>query len=555
MERLISFIFLFLSLVIPTVYAAGSGDGEFDDLAFYGRGISLFRYGAFGSGLYPYRTAIPGAAFEVRVDGIPLQPRSPFGGDLERIPTLVVDSLSVSGNAAVAVATRDSLPDQPLTRIDFLSGVRRRFRFQGVFERKISERGGIRVFGMSDGIRGGETTGGNGYRLYGMTWRRALSRSGVVRVTVTGSRDRNDLFDLDTGKRMGMQESDERLVSADLVGCRIGKKAVFSSTAYMRNGISRFRRYGTGCSFSDDSFGGSANLVIGEPGCRFVLDAFHDTRSLEGQNGVITWRNVVTGVRGESEHTIGSLSFDLNGGLSYSSRYGAGYTAGGEARRQLVNRWIAVLGGSVSREFPGPEHELFPSLTFSDSLCETRLTRFRVVEVETGLKNVSGPFEFGCFGFSGQADVPVLLPRSGIMRMSGPAWYNGGRFILSVSGGDLVRYRGDMKFDFTEGSGAKNIWPRPMMELRARGSLSRSFFADVLKCSLQGKAHAMRWTDGPSNPDGVFVLLDAVISARVSSFLFTYTIENIADRDMRWFDAFGWQGRNSYWGICWSFRN
>jgi hypothetical protein len=65
----------------------------------------------------------------------------------------------------------------------------------------------------------------------------------------------------------------------------------------------------------------------------------------------------------------------------------------------------------------------------------------------------------------------------------------------------------------------------------------------------------MRWQDGPSTPNGTLALLDAGISARVSSLLFTYTIENIANRDMRWFDAFGWQGRNAYWGIRWSLQN
>jgi hypothetical protein len=354
---------------------------------------------------------------------------------------------------------------------------------------------------------------------------------------------------------MGERVTDERFASAGLFDWRIGKSINLTSTAYMRNGLARFRRYGTGCSFSDDSFGGAANLVIGEPGSCNVFNVFHDTRVLDERNGVISWRNGITSVHGKREQTIGSFSFDLGGGLSYSSRYGTGYRADGEARYPLINRWNAILGGSVSREFPGPQHELLPSLTFSDSVQETRLHRFRIVEMKTGLRNNRGPIEFGCFGFVGRAEVPVLLPRAGIMRMSNRAQYAGWSFALSAYGGKRIRYQSEMKIDFTGGPGANRMWPRPVTEMLARGSLSRLFFSDALQCSLQGKAHVMRWTDGPSSPDGTLVLLDAGISAHVSTLLFTYTIENIANRDMKFFDAFGWRGRNAYWGIRWSLRN
>jgi hypothetical protein len=270
---------------------------------------------------------------------------------------------------------------------------------------------------------------------------------------------------------------------------------------------------------------------------------------------VISWRNGITSVHGKREQTIGSFSFDLGGALSYSSRYGTGYRAGGEARYQLINQWNAILGGSVSREFPGPQHELLPSLSFGDSVQETRLHRFRIFEMKTGLRNLRGPIEFGLYGFVGRAEVPVLLPRTGIMRMSDFARYAGWSIALSAHGGERIRYQSEMKIDFTGGPGANRMWPRPVTEMLTRGSLSRLFFSDALQCSLQGKAHVLRWADGSSSPDGTLVLLDAGISAHVRSLLFTYTIENIANRDMKWFDTFGWRGRNAYWGIRWSLRN
>jgi hypothetical protein len=519
--------------------------------------------------MYPYYAAVPGKTYEIRIDGVPEAPISPFGPDLERIPPLLMDSLSVSGNTMMAVATRDSLPVQPLTRIDFLTGVRRRFRFQGIFERRISERSGIRAFGMSDGIRGGETTGGNGLRLYGLTWRRTLTANTTVRVTVSGSRERNDLFDIGTPdfaeqnpgtplsdrKRMGEREADEKLASVGIVSRGVVKNGLFSSTAYVRNGIARFRRNGRSRSFADDSFGGAVNLTLGKPGARYFLDVYHDTRTIDERSGSISWSNSVTRVHGRSERTIGSASLNLNGEISYSSRYGAGYDTEGRLEHPLFGRWTAILGSSVSREFPGPHHELYPSLTFTDSLFETRLHRYRMFEMETGVKNNLGPVEIGCYGYTGQAEIPFFLPPPELLRMSGSERYTGWRSTISARGGDRVIYRADMRMDYTGGPGKRYAWPRPSWELLARGNLSRSFFSDALITSLHGKAHIVRWQDGPSTPNGTLALLDAGISARVSSLLFTYTIENIANRDMRWFDAFGWQGRNAYWGIRWNLQN
>lgn len=561
MERLILPALLALSLMIPPAFADNESPAhEFSFLSMEEfvpneSGISIFRYGAFGAGMYPYCAVVPGKTYEIRIDGVPEAPLSPFGSDLERIPPLLMDSLSVSGNAMMAVATRDSLTVQPLTRIDFLTGVHRRFRFQGVFERRISERSGIRVFGMSDGIRGGETTGGNGLRLYGLTWRRTLTANTTARVTVSGSRERDDLFDLSDRKRMGEREADEKLASVRIVSRGVVKNGLFSSTAYVRNGIARFRRYGRSLSFADDSFGGAVNLTLGKPGARYFLDVYHDTRTIDERSGSISWSNSVTRVHGRSERTIGSASLNLNGEISYSSRYGAGYDTEGRLEHPLFGRWTVILGSSVSREFPGPHHELYPSLTFTDSLFETRLHRYRMFEMETGVKNNLGPVEIGCYGFTGQAEIPFFLPPPELLQMSGSERYTGWRSTISARGGDRVIYRADMRMDYTGGPGKRYAWPRPSLELLARGNLSRPFFSDALITSLHGKAHIVRWQDRPSTPNGTLALLDAGISARVSSLLFTYTIENIANRDMRWFDAFGWQGRNAYWGICWSLQN
>ena len=63
-----------------------------------------------------------------------------------------------------------------------------------------------------------------------------------------------------------------------------------------------------------------------------------------------------------------------------------------------------------------------------------------------------------------------------------------------------------------------------------------------------------RWEDGPITPHGNYFFIDAGVSAKIKTLELFYRIENITSEDMQWFNAMGWQGRNSMWGVRWEFE-
>jgi hypothetical protein len=556
MDRLILLVSLFLSLGFALESHAEPPPladifpSSMEERIPFESDLSLFRYGAFGSGLFPSLSGSPGTPCEVRVNGVPLAPVSPFGPDLERVLPLLVDSLDFSPDGTITIATADSISSKPLTRFDFLSGMRRRAGFEGVFERPVTEHSGIRVFGMSEGIRGSETTGGNESRLYGVTWRRTLSERSAAFATLTGSRRKEDLFDLAARKEMGTFEEDETTGSVRVVNGGIDGNGVLSSTVYVRNGDIRSRRYGAGDSFDDDSFGGSVTLAFPEFGGLREIGGTFDSRSLGGEDD-IRWRDSIVRVHGQDTFVFGTASLDVNGGISHSGRYGMGYDAEGRLGYPLSHGMTAILSGAASRSFPGPQHEFYPSLITTDSLRTTRLRRFNAVEAETGVEGGIGPVEFGFSAFTGSAEIPYLIVPPSLVSegISDPVGLSGVRVRLASAGKGLLTYSADMKLDIEGGPGRKYAWPRPDLDCIARGEVSHEFVSGRLLATAFGRAHLEHFHGGSNTPDGVLPFLDAGLAVRVSTFQLTYTMENIADSDMRWFDTFGWQGRNAWWEI------
>jgi hypothetical protein len=141
------------------------------------------------------------------------------------------------------------------------------------------------------------------------------------------------------------------------------------------------------------------------------------------------------------------------------------------------------------------------------------------------------------------------------MVMRGDAWYSGARVNLSARGGTSVFREGEVRCEYIGGTAPRRIWPRPDLNLSARGSLSREYFKGNLHASVYGAARLADWRSGPVSPSGAHFFADGGISVRVSSLTAYYAVENITNTDMRWFDAFRWQTRNYQWGVRWSLRD
>ncbi len=561
MERLIVALLLFLALAAP-MSGTPAGATELGGLPWTAadavapdRGVSLFRFGAFGTGIFPHDPLVPNRTVPVRVDGVPLPVISPFGADLERVPALFVDSLTVIDARLVSIATIDSIPLRPQTRIGFLSGDRRRSRFEGLFHRKITDASAILVGGMSDGIRGNEDIPGNSLRLYSVKYIHALTEGSLATATASGFRDRLNLFDLETERPMGDRVMDNIQVSGEVKRYPLSKRTTLTSSAYYRNGVSRLSRNGAGANFDDSAFGLAANLASPRNGGGYSLDFWNDTRLFEGRNTDASWKGNTSGLTGSAIWTRSMLRLDLSAGGMYSSKYGAGLTAAGGLSFPLRGKATGVLRGEFSHIFPGPENIYYPSLLFSDTLRVSDLDRYHTAEVEAGMRSRWGTADVGLSLFTAHSNAPFFVPVPATMVMNGDSRYSGARLTLAARGGTGVYREGDMRIEYIGGSSPRRIWPRPDLNVQARGSLSRVYFKGNLHASIYGDAQLADWRSGPLTPDGVHFFAEGGISLRVSGFTAFYTAENITNTDMRWFDTFRWQGRNYQWGVFWSLRD
>lgn len=562
MDKMILRILLFFGLTqyafqAPALYAGEIpvSWGTAADILPGDRGLSVFRYGAFGTGAFPYASCVPPNTVPVRVDDVPMTSFSPFGVDLESVPVLFVDSLAVVDDRLIRIATIDSIPENPLTRVSFLTGERRRSGFQGTFQRKTSAKSGILVGGMSRGIRGNALIEGNSSRLYSVKYIRSLKGEAVATAVVSGSRDRADLTDFEKRQRMGERETDNLLLAMGIKRYPISARTVMGVSAYFRNGISRFVRYDGNSSFDDDGFGLSASLVSRKMNSAYSLDASSDARLFEGRNTEAEWRGNTTRILGSGIWTRPAITIDLNCGGLYSSKYGEGVVAAGGLSLPLPARITGVLRGSFSHGFPGPEQIYFPSLIFSDSLQSSDIGRYRIAELETGVKKRWGTVDVGLYGFGARSNAPFFSSGLDSMVMRDDRWYSGARVYITAQGGRGLHHDASLRMEYIGGSSPRYIWPRPALDIQTRGNLSRDFFRGNLHAVVFGNTRLVRWSSGPASPEGAHFFLDGGISFRVSSLTAFYTVENITGTDMRWFDILRWQGRNSFWGVQWNLRD
>jgi len=534
-------------ILIPRLSAA--------DYIPFNSGLSILRYGSFGEGIFPYSPALTGAPVEIRVDGVPLPSFSPFGPNLERIPYLAIDSLAVKQGRTIWIATPDTIPKIPLTRMDFFTGDKRRFRFQTTFLRRMTANSGIFACGTSDGIHGGDVTEGNTSRNYYFKYLHNLKNGGLMQAAVSGGLYRTDISDIVSRRAMGTSEMDHLLLSLGVKNYRLSKDTGLFSTVYYRGGLSRLNRFNVPANFDDDAFGAMVSLAREMPGRSYNLDFTVDSRKFRGRTVRAVFRDTISRVQAQGSWDLRPVHIAVSGGAAYSSRYGAGGIAEGSLYLPLYGKSELVARGYLSHEFPDPGNEFYPSLAFSDSILSSGLRRYHLAGFEAGIKVRRWGADWGVFGFSSLADTPFFVPQTPSERLGDTERYTGTRFTLSFNREGKVRYEGNVKVDYIGGSTPLLIWPHPSLDAIARANASRIFFGGALHGAVFGEAKLLRWKHGPITPDGAFFFLDCGISARITSFLIYYKIENATNEDMQWFDTLGWQGMNSLWGIRWELRN
>jgi len=185
----------------------------------------------------------------------------------------------------------------------------------------------------------------------------------------------------------------------------------------------------------------------------------------------------------------------------------------------------------------------------------SELDKHRIAELETGFQNRLGIVVYGVYGFTAFANVPRFIPIPASMLMTGDELYGGGRIKLGIAGMRSFRYEAAARFEYTGGSSMITIWPRPVFRAEAKGNLSRIFFHGNLQSAAFGRIRLEHRAASPVSPDGGNVLLDGGISAKISSLILYYQVENITGAGMRWFGVYGVQGRNSVWGVRWNLHN
>ncbi|MHB9030281.1 MAG: hypothetical protein ACYC9O_16055 [Candidatus Latescibacterota bacterium] len=562
MEKLIPLLFFLFSIFFGTNCTVFAQVTDFPvprwtvrDLIPPGSDVSFLQTGSFGAGEYPYRSAVPPVFYETRLNGLFLPAFSPFGPNLESLPILFMDSLAVDNHRVIHIASIDSIPEFPVTRIGFLSGERRKFRFQGTFHRKVTGRSAVFVGGSADGIRGNQLIQGNASRLYSVKYLYSLGKGGLVKAEVNGGRDRSDIYDLSAGQKMGNGRIDNVNFSAGLDRYPLSDSTLFSSALYYRNGASQFRRFGTGSSFDDDSFGAAAHLTARRGRLLYTLDVLNDTRLFDDRSGETEWDDNITGVYGSGAWELSQVRLSLGGGAQYSTRYGFGVSADGEIGFPAPRGAMAIVRGVFAHRFPGPGELFYSSLTYSDTLRSSRLDRYHFSELEAGVRNRWRTVEYGVFGFAALADTPYFVPVPASMEMTGDERYAGGRITLGISGSRSVAYSADARLEYTGGSSPRAIWPRPVFQAQARGNLSRLFFHGNLHAAVFGQTRLEHRTSAPLSPEGSHFFLDAGISAKVGAIVLYYQVENITDTNMSWFGAYEVQGRNSLWGVRWNLTN
>jgi len=534
------------------------------------QGISVLRYGAYGFGAYPYGSVVPHAGMKVTVDGVPVRSVSPFGPDLELIPSQDIDTVDVHGFHTLDFRTGEVVEDQPVTATNFLMGEHRRFIVDMIFKRKIGERSGIVVNGVSSGLHTRDESDKNLLRTYRIKYYRNFTRGGSMNFAVNAFRDRDGLVDLDRSVHMGERKTDDVSVSLGVRDVPVRELVRVSSTAYYQSGLSRFDRYGKRKSLDDDVGGLNFSCAGGKGASAWRLSTSGEVQRFDSRIHRDDWTKRTADIIGSFSRTTDRERIVVDFGIMNSSKYGTGTGIEAEFAGTISPDYEFILHGTRMVEFPDIGKEYYTALVFGDSTTVFELDKYTVYAVEGGLRLKKNGFDASVYGFGSSSRLPLFQASTAVdiyrseqfsstrCFMSPQKNTLGYRLFFSVQRqGDYISSL-DMNFTHRIGSWGESFhenWPYPSLDLSAVSQVSRNWFNENLNTVLRGKAEMMRFGDGRASPAGNYFFFDIDLVLKVSPLELFYRFENLTDENMIWFDSMGPLSSNAMWGGRWVFRN
>ncbi len=543
-------------------------------------GISFIRFASSGMGAYPYSYTTPGIGLNVRVDGVPLRSHSPFGPDLDVIPAQFVSGISYDCLSNLDITSIGTTDEETVLITDtmFLLGTRHRFNYDMLFNRNLSARSGIIVGGSSSGIHGGsDNTEKNSIRAYYVKYRRMLENGSPFDFTVRSYRDRDGLINLDntvlrngkrSGTHMGERRTDAITVSLGVEKYKIGEDITVSPTVYYQTSNSRFDRAGLRKIIDERSAGFLADVVKTLGNTSYGLRAFSDTRFFDSRLHSDSWTRSENELSASFSQANKRYRFRLESGVMHSSKFGAGLKTTGDASYALKSGNEIVMKGIAAERFPDTGQEYFTSLVYSDTTHVSELETFNISTIETGLRTRNKPYNLGIYAFASYSKLPVFEVS--------PHLYNKATYTLPDPNTTYLRtgkrersfgYRvsADAQFEkiyvfdtmihFSHRPGENNPAFYPVFDCQANLRISGKFINDIMQSTAYAEAQALRWDNSEIKPSGNYFLLDCGLVIRVSSLQLFYTVENVLNEDIEWFNSLGLIGRNTMWGGKWIFYN
>ena len=369
---------------------------------------------------------------------------------------------------------------------------------------------------------------------------------------------------------MGERKTDNFSASLGMNEYPIGKRTFISPVVYYQSGNSRFHRYGLRKSLDETSAGLNVLLSRKSENNIYRLQALHDTRFFDSR---LHNKQYTPWTRHESEITASfkrekeRYRLLLSSGVLNSSEYGAGITFKSEVALLVHPEYELVLRGITSDKFPDTGQEYYTSLVFSDTTIVSDLEKYNISQVETGVQFKKGLFNLGFFAFHSNSKIPLFRvspvlyeriydyspdPNSTHCSMSSREKSYGYRLYFDTHIEKRLTY--DISMNLNQRAGKNKVWPYPSFELFSDIRISGNFISDLLKSTTFARAGFLRWNDdGGITPRGNHYLLDFGIVIKVSSLELFYTVENIINEDLEWFNTMGWLGRNAMWGGRWIF--
>ncbi|MFC1650339.1 hypothetical protein ACFL2X_02090 [Candidatus Latescibacterota bacterium] len=542
-------------------------------------GVSLLKFSSSGLGVYPYAYSMPGLGLNINIDGVPLRSLSPFGPDLELIPSQLTSSIEYDGWGELNIVTKDIIDEETalLTDTAFLMGSRHRFNYDMIFNRSLSESSGIIIGGSSSGIHGGDDTEKNSLRAYYLKYSRNMEKGSTVNFSMRSFRDRDGLIDLDnisfangkkSGTPMGERRTDNLTVSLGVEDYPLGKNTSVSPTAYYQSANSRFDRNGLRKSLDERSAGMNVQLSRKSGDNIYGLHAMNDTRFFDSRLHDDSW------ARNDSELSISlhrgkdRYRLNLESGVVNSSEYGSGTKFESEFAFLINPKSEIILRGISADRFPDTGQEYYSSLVYSDTTLVSNIDKFNISQIETGVRFKKNSYNLGIFAFSSSSKLPLFavspwlydlktykvpVPNTTHMRMSSRKKSYGYR--VSMDTHFEKQYAVDAAFNFSHRPGDNIVVYYPSLELNSDIRISGDFINNVMKSTAFINAGILRWNNSDITPDGNHFLIDCGIMINVSSLRLFYTIENVLNEDIEWFNSMGLLGRNTMWGGKWMFYN